>query len=493
MPAIGKMNSQWNERIALEFLSQGFGVHTHIVTHNLKAPKYNSLQGPAHGSKILEMRPTTNSDAAFAKASAVMPGGVSSPVRAFKAVGGNPIFIKEGQGCIVKDIDGNSFIDYVASYGPLILGHANELVVAALSKAIARGTSFGAPTEAETQLASLIVSAMPSIEMLRFVNSGTEAVMSAIRLARAVTGRDKIVKCIGCYHGHSDGLLVQAGSGALTLGTPSSPGVPQSVVSQTVLVPYNDLDAATAAFEQHGKELACFVIEPIAGNMGVVVPTAGYLAALRELCDRHGALLLFDEVMTGFRVAWGGAQALYQVRADLTCLGKVIGGGLPVGAYGGGKKLMQMISPAGPVYQAGTLSGNPLAVGAGLATLEILQQPGAYEMLERQGDALAYGLTEAAAAARVPITINRAGSMLTPFFVRHSGQAVTNFDQAAVCDTAAYAVFFHAMLDQGVMLAPSQYEAMFVGTAHGEEQTAQTIAAAKKAMKAVDASRGKKK
>jgi glutamate-1-semialdehyde 2,1-aminomutase len=439
------------------------------------------------------MSPTPNSEAAFAKASAVMPGGVSSPVRAFKAVGGNPIFIKEGQGCILKDIDGNSFIDYVASYGPLILGHAHEIVVAALSKAIARGTTFGAPTEAETQLASLITSAMPSIEMVRFVNSGTEAVMSAIRLARAATGRDKIVKCIGCYHGHSDSLLVQAGSGALTLGTPSSPGVPLSIVSQTVLVPFNDLAAATAAFEQHGKELACFVVEPIAGNMGVVVPVQGYLAGLRELCDQHGTLLLFDEVMTGFRVAWGGAQALYQVRADLTCLGKVIGGGLPVGAYGGAKKIMHMVSPAGPVYQAGTLSGNPLAMSAGVATLEILQQPDVYRMLESRGDALARGLIEAAAAADVPIAVNRVGSMLTPFFVRHRGDAVTDFSQATASDTAAYAKFFHAMLEQGVMLAPSQFEAMFVGAAHGEEQIAQTITAAKKAMKAVAASRGKKK
>jgi glutamate-1-semialdehyde 2,1-aminomutase len=431
------------------------------------------------------MPPTPNSDAAFAKACDVMPGGVSSPVRAFKAVGGNPIFIKEGQGCILKDIDGNSFIDYVASYGPLILGHAHEIVVAALSKAIARGTTFGAPTEAETQLASLIISAMPSIEMVRFVNSGTEAVMSAIRLARAATGRDKIVKCIGCYHGHSDGLLVQAGSGALTLGTPSSPGVPPSVVSQTVLVPYNDLVAARAVFERHGKELACFVVEPIAGNMGVVVPTAGYLAGLRELCDRHGTLLLFDEVMTGFRVAWGGAQALYQVRADLTCLGKVIGGGLPVGAYGGAKKLMQMVSPAGPVYQAGTLSGNPLAIGAGLATLEILQQPDVYQMLESRGDALARGLVDAAAAAGVPIAVNRVGSMLTPFFVRHSGDSVTQFSHATACDTTAYAAFFHALLDQGIMPPPSQYESMFVGTAHDDDHIRQTIAAAAKALQIV--------
>jgi glutamate-1-semialdehyde 2,1-aminomutase len=427
------------------------------------------------------MRSTDRSQAAFAKASAVMPGGVSSPVRAFKAVGGTPVFIREAHGCTVTDIDGNRYFDYVASYGPLIVGHANEQVSAALSAAIVRGTSFGAPTEAETQLASIIVSAMPSIEMVRFVNSGTEAVMSAIRLARAATGRDKIVKCIGCYHGHSDGLLVQAGSGALTLGIPSSPGVPASVVSQTLSVPYNDLAAAQAVFERHGEQLACFVVEPIAGNMGVVAPAAGYLAGLRKLCDGHGTLLLFDEVMTGFRVGWGGAQALYQIKADLTCLGKVIGGGLPVGAYGGSKKIMQMVSPAGPVYQAGTLSGNPLAIGAGVATLQILQQPGVYPMLERRSDALARGLIAAAAAAGRPIAVNRVGSMLTPFFVRHSGDSVTNFALATACDTAAYAAFFHTMLEHGVMLAPSQYEAMFVGTAHDDNAVGQTIDAAAKA------------
>jgi glutamate-1-semialdehyde 2,1-aminomutase len=421
-----------------------------------------------------------------------MPGGVSSPVRAFKAVGGTPIFIREGHGCIVNDVDGNSYIDYVASYGPLIVGHANPRVVAALRDAIGRGTSFGAPTEAETQLASLIISAMPSIEMVRFVSSGTEAVMSAIRLARAATGRDKIVKCIGCYHGHSDGLLVQAGSGALTLGTPSSPGVPASVVSQTVLVQYNDLAAAKNVFDRHGKELACFVVEPIAGNMGVVAPAPGYLAGLRQLCDRHGTLLLFDEVMSGFRVAWGGAQALYGVKPDLTCLGKVIGGGLPVGAYGGSKKLMQMVSPAGPVYQAGTLSGNPLAMAGGLATLELLAEPKTYQMLEQRASELEQGLSRAAAAADVPIVVNRVGSMLTPFFVRRPGDAVANFAPATACDTTAYAAFFHAMLDQGVMLAPSQYEAMFVGTAHDDEHIRQTLAAAAQAFAAVSAKRDSK-
>jgi glutamate-1-semialdehyde 2,1-aminomutase len=433
------------------------------------------------------MRPTPNSDAAFAKASAVMPGGVSSPVRAFKAVGGTPIFIREGRGCLVTDIDGNTYIDFIASYGPLIAGHGNDRVVAALAKAVGRGTSFGAPTEAETQLASVIISAMPSIQMVRFVNSGTEAVMSAIRLARAATGRDKIVKCIGCYHGHSDGLLVQAGSGALTLGAPSSPGVPASVVSQTVLVPYNDLAAAKTAFEKYRSELACFVVEPIAGNMGVIAPTPGYLAGLRELCDRHGTLLLFDEVMSGFRVAWGGAQALYNITPDLTCLGKVIGGGLPVGAYGGSKELMQLVSPAGTVYQAGTLSGNPLAMAAGLATLELLAGPDTYAMLEERSSTLATGLADAAGEAGVPMVVNRVGSMLTPFFVRRGGDVVTNFAQATSCDTTAYAAFFHAMLDEGVMLAPSQFEAMFVGLAHEEDHITQTITAAEKAMQVVRA------
>ncbi len=393
-------------------------------------------------------RSLVNSLSAFEKACQVMPGGVSSPVRAFKAVGGTPIFIKEAQGCVVKDIDGNSYIDYVASYGPLILGHANERVVASLAKAIGRGTSYGAPTELETQLAGEIIEAMPAIEMVRFVNSGTEAVMSAIRLARAATGRDKIVKCVGCYHGHADALLVQAGSGALTLGTPSSPGVPKSVTDNTVLAPYNDLDAAEKIFASHSGELACFIVEPVAGNMGVVPPAAGYLNGLRSLCTRHGTLLLFDEVMTGFRVARGGAQVMFQVKPDLTCLGKIIGGGLPVGAYGGSKALMEHVSPGGPVYQAGTLSGNPLAMSAGLETLQILKEPGVYETLESRGAALAAGLMDAANEAGVPLVVNRIGSMLTPFFVKN-GSAVTNFAQATACDTAAYAKFFHAMLDEG--------------------------------------------
>ncbi|HWP41093.1 MAG TPA: glutamate-1-semialdehyde 2,1-aminomutase, partial [Tepidisphaeraceae bacterium] len=323
-----------------------------------------------------------------------------------------------------------------------------------------------------------------SVEMVRFVNSGTEATMSAIRLARAATGRDLLVKCIGCYHGHADGLLVEAGSGALTLGTPSTPGVPKTVAANTLLVHYNDLDGARAVFEKFAGQIACFLVEPVAGNMGVVPPAAGYLAGLRELCDQHGALLVLDEVMTGFRVAWGGAQTLYHVRADITTLGKVIGGGLPVGAYAGSRKLMEMISPAGPVYQAGTLSGNPLAMSGGLATLEILKEPGSYETLEERSDALATGLQRAAEKHKVPVAINRVGSMLTVFFVKQPGQQVSNFSNAVACDRQRFKTFFHAMLDHGVYLPPSQFEAWFVSLAHTEELIQQTIQAADKSFEA---------
>jgi glutamate-1-semialdehyde 2,1-aminomutase len=426
-----------------------------------------------------------NSEAAFLKARQLMPGGVSSPVRAFKAVGGTPVFIREGEGPHVKDVDGNSYIDYIGSYGPLIAGHANERVVAALSKAIGRGTSFGAPTEAETQLASRIVGALPAMEMVRFVNSGTEATMSAIRLARAATGRDLVVKCIGAYHGHVDGLLVQAGSGALTLGTPSSPGVPKSVAGCTLLAPYNDLWAAQELFEAHAGQIAAFLIEPVAGNMGVVPPAEGYLQGLRKLCDAHGALLVFDEVMTGFRIAWGGAQVRFDIQPDLTCLGKVIGGGLPCAAYGGPRKFMELVSPSGAMYQAGTLSGNPLAMAGGIATLEILQEGGCYEALERRSAMLAEGIIDAAAKAEVPIALNRVGSMLTPFFVREQGKAVNNFADATSCDTAAFAKFFHAMLDAGVMLPPSQFEAWFVSLAHTDKIIEETIEAAEGAFEAV--------
>jgi glutamate-1-semialdehyde 2,1-aminomutase len=457
-------------------------------------------------------RSIANSEAAFLKARQYMPGGVSSPVRAFKAVGGTPIFIKEGRGCTLSDIDGNKYIDYVASYGPLIAGHANDEVVAALAKAVGRGTSFGAPTEVETQLAALIVSALPSVEMVRFVSSGTEATMSALRLARAATGRELVVKVTGGYHGHVDSLLVQAGSGMLTLAesdardaaianpqsnienlsAPSSPGVPAAVAASTLLVAYNDLAAAKALFEQHAGQIACFIVEPVPGNMGVIPPAEGYLQGLRDLCDQHGTLLLFDEVMTGFRLDWGGAQGLYKVKPDLTCLGKVIGGGLPVGAYGGSRELMERMSPAGPVDPAGTLAANPVALAAGLATLQILhtapaddKQLAPYAQLEAQSAKLAAGLAKAAEGAGVPVTINRVGSMLTPFFTREANQPVTNYEQAAGCDTGRYATFFHAMLNEGVYLPPSQFEAWFVTLAHDEEAIGQTLRAAEKAFGAV--------
>lgn len=441
------------------------------------------MAAAAASATVLEKaeRSIANSEAAYLKARQVMPGGVSSPVRAFKAVGGTPIFIKEAQGCLLTDVDGNKYIDYIASYGPMIAGHSNETVVAALSKAIGRGTSFGAPTEGETQLASLIISALPSVEMIRFVNSGTEATMSAIRLARAATGRDKIVKCIGCYHGHADGLLAEAGSGALTLGTPSSPGIPNTITSETILVPYNDVGAAEQAFEKYEDQIAGFIVEPIAGNMGVVPPADGYLQGLRDLCTRHGALLMFDEVMTGFRVAWGGAQVRYKIQPDITCLGKVIGGGLPVGAYGASKKLMEKISPSGPVYQAGTLSGNPLAMAGGLATLEVLAEEGAYDKLEACSARLADGIAKAASKAKVSVAVNRVGSMLTVFF---ADGAVTNFKEATSSNVQAYATFFNAMLNQGVMLPPSQYEAWFVGLAHDDDAIKQTISAAETAFAA---------
>ncbi len=436
-------------------------------------------------------RPTKNSESAFDKARILMPGGVSSPVRAFKAVGGHPLFIKEAEGCKITDVDNNTYIDYVASYGPLIAGHANERVVAALSKAIGKGTSFGAPTEGEIQLAQIITGALPAVEMVRFVNSGTEATMSAIRLARAATKRDLVVKCIGCYHGHVDGLLVEAGSGALTLGTPSSPGVPKSIASSTVSIAYNDLDAAKAVFEKYPDQIACFAVEPVAGNMGVVPPRPNYLQGLRELCTKYGAMLLFDEVMTGFRVAWTCAQGLYNVKPDITCLGKVIGGGLPVGAYGASKELMSLISPVGPVYQAGTLSGNPLAMAGGIATLEIMREegaegsPSAYDILEKRSDHLARSLAGAANASHVPVAINRVGSMIGLFFTQNPGDTVDDFKSATTCDTAAFNTFFHAMLDNGVYLAPSMYEAMFVGLAHDDDAIEATIAAAVKAFAAV--------
>ncbi|MFW6146140.1 MAG: glutamate-1-semialdehyde 2,1-aminomutase [Planctomycetota bacterium] len=422
------------------------------------------------------------SEAAFARACDVLVGGVNSPVRAFTAVGGSPVVIRSARGATLVDVDGNEYVDYVGSYGPLIGGHAQEQVVTAVSKAARRGTSFGAPTEAETKLAELVLGAYPRAEKIRFVNSGTEACMTAIRLARAATGRSKIIKCAGCYHGHVDALLVDAGSGATTLGVPSSPGVPAGVTTDTLVVEYNDLDAATAAFEAHDGQVAAMIVEPVCGNMGVVRPQAGYLRGLRDLCDRHGALLIFDEVMTGFRLAFGGAQELYDVPADLTTVGKVIGGGLPTAACLGPASLMDRLAPIGPVYQAGTLSGNPLAMAGGRATLEPLRDGAAYGRLEGLGGTLAAALKDAAtdAGAAEKIRINRAGSMLTVFF---TASPVTNYTTARASNTTAYAAFFQAMLAAGIYLPPSQFEAWFISLAHTDETITATAAAAVEAFR----------
>ena len=420
---------------------------------------------------------------AHAKAKTLMPGGVNSPVRAYNAVGREPITIAKGKGCVVTDIDGNDYIDYVASYGPLILGHAPAPVIAAITKTATHGTSFGMPTELETKLAEAVIDAVPSVEVVRFVNSGTEAAMSALRLARAATGRGKVIKCVGCYHGHTDAMLVSAGSGATTLGTPSSPGVPEGLVKNTLLVPYNDLPAVEATMQANPGEIACMAVEPIAGNMGCIPPEPGYLEGLRKLCDEHGVLLLFDEVMTGFRVDYGCAQKLYNVMPDLTCMGKVVGGGLPCAAYGGREDLMRQVAPDGPMYQAGTLSGNPLAMAAGLATLDALRADdlAAYQQLEESSRRLEMGLAEAAESAGLPIYLTRVGSMVCPFFVSEPGQRVVNYDDATACRTDRFAAFFRAMLDEGVVLPPAQYEAWFVGTAHDDEAIDKTIAAASKA------------
>ncbi|MCJ7490827.1 MAG: glutamate-1-semialdehyde 2,1-aminomutase [Dehalococcoidia bacterium] len=411
----------------------------------------------------------------FQRSLRYLAGGVNSPVRAFRAVGGEPVVIARGEGPYVYDVDGNRYIDYVCSWGPLILGHAHPAVVEAVRRAAERGTSYGAPTEAEADLAQLIVEAMPSIELLRFVNSGTEATMSALRLARAFTGRDKIVKFEGCYHGHADGLLVQAGSGVATLGLPDSPGVPASYAQETLVARFNDVPSVEALFDRHGDAIAAVIVEPVAGNMGVVPPQPGFLEALREITRRAGALLVFDEVITGFRVAYGGAQSLYGITPDLTCLGKIIGGGLPVGAYGGRREVMQMLAPNGPVYQAGTLSGNPLAMAAGLATLRELQSPGFYERLDALSAKLVESVARAAKSAGVSLWLNRVGTMRTPFFV---DAPVTDYASARRSDTKLYARFFHAMLERGVYLAPSQFETVFISSAHTEREIADTVTAA---------------
>jgi glutamate-1-semialdehyde 2,1-aminomutase len=425
---------------------------------------------------------TTRSAELFELAQTHLPGGVDSPVRAFRAVGGTPRFIARAKGASVWDVDGNQYVDYLGSWGPLIAGHAHPGVVLAIQEAAARGTSYGAPTEAEVQLASLVKNAFPSIDLVRFVSSGTEATMTALRLARAFTGREKIIKFDGGYHGHADGLLVQAGSGPLTLGAPDSPGVPSAAAAQTLSVAYNDLLSVRSAFEAHPGEIAAVIVEPVAGNMGVIPPEPGFLTHLRGLTSEHGALLIFDEVITGFRVARGGAQELFHVTPDLTCLGKIVGGGLPVGAYGGRRAIMEQIAPLGPVYQAGTLSGNPLAMAAGIATLTLLGEAGVYDHLERLSARLSDGLSSVAAAADVPYITNRAGSMLTGFFC---SEPVTDYASAKRADTRRYAAFFQAMLERGVYLAPSQFEAAFVSLAHTEADIDTTIEAASAAFQAV--------
>ncbi|HEY8490113.1 MAG TPA: glutamate-1-semialdehyde 2,1-aminomutase [Dehalococcoidia bacterium] len=425
-------------------------------------------------------RSTQRSHQVFKRARRLFPGGVNSPVRAFRAVGGEPPVMAAGEGARLVDLDGNRYIDYVAAYGPLILGHAPEAVVEAVRRSAERGTAFGAPTEEEVELGELIRASVPSIEMLRFVNSGTEATMSALRLARAYTGREKIVKFEGCYHGHYDGLLAKAGSGVATLGLPGSAGVPAAVVRDTVVLPYNDTAAVEEAFREFGAEIAAVIVEPVAGNMGVVPPAPGFLEALRAVTEAHGALLIFDEVITGFRLGLGGAQGRYGVLPDLTCLGKIIGAGLPVGAYGGRREIMEQVAPEGPVYQAGTLSGNPLVMAAGLAVLRTLSEPGVYDLLDERAARLAGALARAAEHAEVPATINRVGSMLTVFFTEGP---VTDYATAARSDTERYARFHRAMLERGVYLPPSQFEALFLSLAHSEEDLEETTQAAAEAMR----------
>ncbi len=421
----------------------------------------------------------TRSEHLFEHAQTLIPGGVNSPVRAFKSVGGTPPFIARGSGCRITDVDGNEYIDYVGSWGPLILGHGHPSVSAALQAQISAGTSFGAPTAVEIDLARAVVEAVPSIEQVRMVSSGTEATMSAIRLARGVTGRDRIVKFEGCYHGHGDALLVKAGSGALTFGVPNSPGVPKALAELTLTLEYNNAAAVEALFAEQGDQVACVIVEPVAGNMNCIPPEPGFLETLRHQCDSHGAVLIFDEVMTGFRVALGGAQSRYGVQPDLTTLGKVIGGGLPVGAFGGRRELMQQLAPCGPIYQAGTLSGNPLAMAAGLATLNELKQPGVYEQLEQRTATLLNGLESAADHHGIALRTQHVGSMFGLFFTEEA--RISRFGQVVACNLDRFNLFFHAMLEAGVYLAPSAYEAGFLSAAHDASAIEQTTAAADRA------------
>jgi glutamate-1-semialdehyde 2,1-aminomutase len=424
---------------------------------------------------------TTSSRKLFERASEILPGGVDSPVRAFKSVGGTPIFIKKASGSTIEDVDGNRYIDYVMSWGPLIHGHAPRGLVKAINITAKRGTSFGAPSPLENQLGELVRRLVPSIERLRFVSSGTEATMSAVRVARAFTGRDRIVKFEGCYHGHGDAFLVKAGSGATTLGIPTSPGVPAAVAADTLNARYNDLASVAALCDGHKGRIAALIVEPIAGNMGLVAPSEGFLTGLRDLCTRHGIVLIFDEVISGFRASAGGAQELFGVRPDLTCLGKIIGGGLPVGAYGGRADIMELVAPAGAVYQAGTLSGNPIAMTAGIWALERLS-PKLYKELARLGSMLAAGLADAARSAKVPLQVNAFGSLLTPFF---TAAPVRDYASALGANTSAYATFFRGMLTRGVYPPPSQFEAWFLSAAHSDRDVKKTVAAAKSAMKDV--------
>ncbi len=416
----------------------------------------------------------------YRKASSLIPGGVNSPVRAFRAVGGDPPFISHARGSKIYDVDGNAYIDYVLSWGPMIAGHAHPRVVRAIKAAAEKGTSYGAPTPLEVELASMIRDAYPSIEKVRMVNSGTEATMSAIRVARGFTGRDRIIKFEGCYHGHADGLLVKAGSGATTFGVPDSPGVPKSYARNTITLPFNDLEAVKAVIEKSWKEIACVILEPVVGNIGCVLPKRGFLSGLRKLTKEYGIVLIFDEVMTGFRVAFGGAQERYRIKPDMTCLGKVIGGGLPVGAYGGRAEIMEMVAPEGPVYQAGTLSGNPLAMAAGIETLKIISRKGTYERLERKAAMLEEGLRDAAKRAGVKTRFYRAGTMFCTYF---TDGKVYDYETAKKSDTEMFARFFRGMLQRGVNIAPSQFEAGFISLAHTERDIEKTAGAAYEAMK----------
>jgi len=420
------------------------------------------------------------SQSLYERALKIIPGGVNSPVRACKSVGADPLFIDRADGCLIYDADGNQFIDYIGSWGPMILGHRHPAVLEAITAVLEKGTSFGAPTDLEIELAEMVIEAVASVDIVRMVNSGTEATMSAIRLARGATGRDLVIKFDGCYHGHADTLLVAAGSGVATLGIPGSPGVPEDVAKHTLSLPYNDIDAIKQVMDAKGDQAACVIVEPVAGNMGLVAPAAGFLQTLRELTQKHGTVLIFDEVMTGFRVAYGGAQTLYGITPDLSCFGKVIGGGLPVGAYGGKKDIMSQIAPQGPVYQAGTLSGNPIAMAAGIATLKQLKKEGFYETLEEKSSRLVAGLAGAAKAAGVAAGLDHVGSMLGMFF---TDREVRSFDDAKTCDLEMFAAFYQGMRQQGIYIAPSQFEALFLSAAHTDQHIDATVSAAQSVLK----------